>query len=287
MKILVVFIIFLIPILCNSQSLGIDRIERLNKSVVRILIDSNPSGTGFFVSDNGLVATCNHVIEPAYIRDTNTNKIIGLRKIDIEFQNGEKIEMSEIPYLLQEGYKNSLYYDYSLLKTQAIPKTKFKTLKIGKWADINDGDAIYSCGYPMGIKQRFISQGILSTKWIDKITLLKDSIPFDSIKRNVAWLDLTMNKGNSGGAVIKIGATPEDDKVIGLATFILNPFAHEASFLVNALSDRKPSSSILNSPLSLKSLGEFYAKAVANNSIGVSGCVSIDYVSDILLLLNH
>lgn len=87
---------FLIPIFCNSQSLGVDRIERLNRSVVRILIDSNPSGTGFFISDNGLVATCNHVIEPAYIRDKNTNKIIGLRKIDIEFQNGEKIEVGII-----------------------------------------------------------------------------------------------------------------------------------------------------------------------------------------------
>lgn len=285
MRIFFTLIVFIIPIFCNSQSLGVDRIERLNSSVVRILIDSYPSGTGFFVSDNGLVATCNHVIEPAYIRDKNTNKIIGLRKLDIEFQNGEKIEMAVLPYLLQEGYKNASSYDYSLLKIQSIPKTKYKKLKIGKWADINDGDAIYTCGYPMGIKQRFISQGILSTKWVN--AQLKDSTPLDTIKRNVAWLDLTMNKGNSGGAIIKIGATPEDDKVIGLATFILNPFAQEATYLVNALSDGKPSPSILNSPLSLKSLGEFYAKAVANNSIGVSGCVSIDYVSDILLLMDH
>ena len=275
MRKLVIFIMFLAPYLANSQSLGVDRIELLNTSVVRILIDSYPSGTGFFVSDNGLVATCNHVVEPAYIRDTNTNEIIGLKKIEIEFQNGEKVEMGVIPYLMQEGYKKAFSYDYSLLKIQSTPKTKYKTLKIGKWNDINDGDAIYSCGYPMGIKQRFISKGILSTKWID------------TINRDVAWLDLTMNKGNSGGAVIKIGDTPENDKVIGLATFILNPFAKEATYLVEVLSDGKPSQSITKSSISLKSMGEFYANAVANNSIGVSGCVSIDYVSDILQLVNH
>ena len=287
MRKLVIFIMFLVPYLCNSQSLGTDRIELLNTSVVRILIDSYPSGTGFFVSDNGLVATCNHVVEPAYIRDTSTNEIIGLKKIEIEFQNGEKVEMDVIPYLMQKGYKKAFSYDYSLLKIQSTPKTKYKTLKIGKWNDINDGDAIYSCGYPMGIKQRFISKGILSTKWIDTKTILKNSVPFDTITRDVAWLDLTMNKGNSGGAVIKIGDTPENDKVIGLATFILNPFAKEATYLVEVLSDGKPSQSITKSSLSLKSMGEFYAKAVANNSIGVSGCVSIDYVSDILQLVNH
>ncbi|HYQ58458.1 MAG TPA: serine protease, partial [Draconibacterium sp.] len=171
MKNILLLFFALIPMLSNSQSLGADRIENINKSVVRILIDSVPSGTGFFVHKDGWVATCHHVIESAYIRDSLTNGLVGLKKIQIEFQNGEIVETGIMTYLLNDGYKNSFSYDYSLLKVQTEPKTNYRVLKIGKWSDVNDGDEIYSCGYPLGIKQRFISKGILSTKWSDTIPL--------------------------------------------------------------------------------------------------------------------
>ena len=283
MRIFVILIVFLIPVICNSQSLGVDRTERLNKSVVRILIDTIPSGTGFFVSDSGWVATCQHVIEPACIRDKNTNEITSLKKIYIEFQNGEKIEMGILTHLLGDGYKNSISYDYSLLKVQSKPKTKYKTLKIGTWADINEGDLIYSCGYPLGIKQRFISQGLLSTKWKDEISLFSANGSIDSIKREVAWLDLTMNKGNSGGPVIKIGKSLDDDVVIGIATFILNPYANTSKALAEYLPNR--GIDMQSDGISQNKLMQILFEAISNNSIGVSGCISIDYVSEILKLM--
>jgi serine protease Do len=51
----------------------------------------------------------------------------------------------------------------------------------------------------------------------------------------VAWLDLTLNKGNYGGPVIKIGRTPDENRVIGIATFILNPFAQYAEAVIRHL----------------------------------------------------
>ena len=287
MKNILLLFFALIPVLCNSQSLGYDRIEGLNKSIVRVLIDSIPSGTGFFVHNDGWVATCHHVIEPAYIRDSLTNQIIGLKNIQIEFQNGEIVEMGIMTYLLNDGYKKSFSYDYSLLKVQSKPKTIYKALKIGKWSDVIDGDEIYSCGYPLGIKQRFISKGILSTKWTDSIPLFKDTVLFEKVYRDVAWLDLTMNKGNSGGAIIKIGKTPEEDTVIGIATFILNPFAKDAGALASyLLSDNRKFDMIMGG-ISSNKINAMYANAIANNSIGVSGCISIGYVAEILQLMNR
>ncbi len=231
-----------------------------------------------------MVATCEHVIRPAYIRDSLTNNLKGLKDIYIEFQNGEKIKMGLVTYLLQDGYKSSLLFDYSLLKVQTVPKTEYQSLKIGTWSDVIDGDVVYSCGYPLGIKQRFISQGLLSTKWTDTIPLFSNNKLIDKVKRNVAWLDLTMNKGNSGGAVIKLGKTLEEDKVIGIASFILNPYANTseeiAKYLPNSPID------VVSGGVSQNKLMQILFEAISKNSIGVSGCISIDYVSEILKAMN-
>ena len=90
-------------------------------------------------------------------------------------------------HLFDVGYRKSRVYDYSLLKIKTEPNTKFKVLQIGYWSlDVNEGDIVYSCGYPLGLKQRFISQGLLSTKWTDTINLkvLKviASVPIGEIK---------------------------------------------------------------------------------------------------------
>lgn len=276
-----------IPSFIFSQSLGPERIERLNKSVVRILIETTPYGTGFFVHDSGWVATCYHVIEPAFIRDKETNRVTGLKKIYIEFRNGEKIQMGIMNYLLNKGYKKASAYDYLLLKVQSKPKTKYKKLKIGSWSsDINEGDIVYSCGYPLGRKQRFISQGLFSTKWTDTIERKVLNVVTDTYTRKVAWLDLTMNKGNSGGPIIKLGKSPDEDRVIGIATFILNPYANEAALLSEYLTNGRGIDIIANGVSSNK-ISALFARAIANNSIGVSGCISIEYINETLRLMNH
>ncbi|MCB0539079.1 MAG: trypsin-like peptidase domain-containing protein [Bacteroidetes bacterium] len=279
----IITILLIIPTITFSQSLGSERIERLNKSVVRVLIDTIPSGTGFFVHDSGWVATCHHVIESAFIRNKTTNSIDSIRKVFIEFQNGEKVEMEWSIYLLNKGYKNAVAYDFNLLKTKTIPDTKFNKLKLGSWSDINEGDVVYTCGYPMGIQQKFISQGLFSTKWVDTIKLKQNNKPLPDIPREVAWLDVTMNKGNSGGAIIKLGEKPEDDLVIGIATFILNPHANKSEQIVEYLPKR--GIDMFSEGISQNDLMQLLFDAISKNSIGVSGCVSIDYVSELLRLM--
>ncbi|MBI1781397.1 MAG: hypothetical protein HYR66_08505 [Sphingobacteriales bacterium] len=89
-----------------------------------------------------------------------------------------------------------------------------------------------------------------------------------------------MNKGNSGGPIIKIGNNPSEDKVIGIATFILNPFANDSKVL-SELSSRLKVDIALGGISQVK-VNKLFADAIANNSIGISGCISINHIKSIL-----
>jgi hypothetical protein len=102
---------------------------------------------------------------------------------------------------------------------------------------------------------------------------LKDSIVY----RQVAWLDVTMNKGNSGGPVIRMGKSYKDDEVIGIATFILNPSGNAAGQLIDFYSE--PKADLFMDGISMNGINKLFATAISNNSIGVSGCMSIQYLT--------
>lgn len=259
-----------------SQNLGQERVEIIKGSVVKILIDEKPSGTGFIVNKNCEIITCWHVIKPSIITDS-LGHIISLRKIEIEISNGEKCEAGILSRLFKDKNKNAVAFDYCILKPISKLKSNFKFLKLGRFENINEGDQIVSCGYPLGIEQQFISTGILSTKWVDTVNVITNNLP-ETILRNVAWLDLTLNRGNSGGPVIKLGNSPEEDEVIGIATFILNPFAKISDTLYNLSSDLGVDISF--GGISQVKVNMLFAKAISNNSIGISGCISINHMLD-------
>lgn len=274
-------LIFLIisPSLLSAQTISLDRVSKLKSSVVRVLVDDQAKGTAFFVTEDGWLATCWHVVEPAIMVDT-IKKVVNIKKITIEFFNGEKVEVGIMIELLNNGYINAKSFDYCLLKIQTKPKTVFSFLKLGTFNNINEGEQVYTCGYPLGTQQQIISVGILSTKWVDTIKLTRTNYPDSLFFRNVAWLDLTMNRGNSSGPMIKLGNSITDDEVIGISTFILNPFAKAADELLEFLSKIPPNSGAFLNGVNFNALSKLFGSAIANNSVGVSGCVSIDHLTN-------
>src|SRR5690606_15167195 len=106
-----------------------------------------------------------------------------------------------------------------ILETLNFPGTK-DFYKIGNYKTVSEGQEIYTCGYPFGIEQPITSFGLISSKWQQPIKF-NDSL---SINRDVAWLDLAMNKGNSGGPILVKTDNPDSDFVVGIATFNLNVF---------------------------------------------------------------
>jgi len=264
----------------DSQSLGKERVERLRKSVVRV-ITRGGTGTAFFVRDNGALITCWHVVSPAVTRDKKTNQITAIDTIYIVLNNGSRYEAEIYPYYLSKGYVNALVYDYCLLLPKNIPKSAFQTLKVGKFSDINDGDELYSCGYPLNMKQQFISKGILSTKYKD--TILGWNAHNDTFihPRELAILDITLNHGNSGGPIIKLADKPENDEVIGIADFIITPYGEDIKNVteqsLNAGVNLQTFDAKGNVSMSLMGNIALISEALSNSSVGISGCVSIDY----------
>jgi len=86
-----------------------------------------------------------------------------------------------------------------------------------------------------------------------------------------------MNRGNSGGPIVLMGEESKEDKVIGIASFGLNPFADPAEQLIEIV-QTFPGSAVLMG-VDFKRFATLIGEALSSNSLGISGCVSIDYLS--------
>lgn len=242
------------------------RINQVKRSTVRIFVDGKAVGSGFIVSKNGLIATCFHVVQKNEPAPDNQTRIGYASNIEVEFSNGTKLFATVHSSCQGEGFLEALSKDYCILQ---VNSTALVPLSLGTFSDIQEGDKIYLSGFPLGISQPLIAVGLLSTKWTTPGYLNQGDL------REVAWLDITMNSGNSGGPVILIGERPDDDKVIGIATFGLNPFADQAEELIKIVQSFPGNVAIMG--VDFKKFGTLVGSAIATTSLGVNGCVSIDY----------
>lgn len=279
MKKIILILLMLLSSSVFGQPLGIDRIKKLRTSVVRILIDNQPSGTGFFISKEGYLLTCWHVIEPSLIRN-DKGTLIGFKNITLEYASGYKDTAGILLALLEDAqkYKECLIYDYCILRSLDTTY-EYDYLPMGNFNDLQEGEMIYTCGYPLGIKQQFISQGIVSTTYVDTISFYTDNVVKDKIPRNQALLDLTLNKGNSGGPIIKRGEFPNPDVVVGIADFIITPAGVSIQEL-NQLTSYNDGSEVTVIGIPQKGSMRAISETLLNISVGISGCVSINHFSN-------
>jgi len=181
-----------------------ERVKYTKESVVRIKYLDRQLGTGFVISENGLIATCLHVVTD----DTSGTKTL-YPSLQVYFNDGT---IYDAEYVIKRPNKLAIDTDYAILKIQ--PKKPLRYLKLGSFKDAADGDAVYISGYPFELLSPIFAGGMLSTK-------VRLSNPGSDFTYDAAYLDLTLNSGNSGGPVILIGAKREDDLVIGIQQFPL------------------------------------------------------------------
>ena len=247
------------------------RVKLAKESTVRVFVNNQPSGSGFVVSSSGLVLTCFHVVESMQPAPNGQTVVSYAKTIEVEFPGGVRVPTTVHASCQNAGFLAAISHDYCLLETQTA-RTSF--LKLGSLASVSEGDPIYLCGYPMGIAQPVVATGMLSTKWAAPVYI------GNGPSRSVAWLDITMNKGNSGGPIIRITDDPANDNVIGIATFGLNPFAQPAETLVQVVQAFPGNVVIMG--VDFKQFGTLIGSALASTSIGVNGCVDIDYARKVL-----
>jgi serine protease Do len=280
-----ILLLITIPSFLYGQSLSPERVSKIKSATVRVIVEGGISvGSGFFVTETGLLVTCLHVALPA---------IKNKKRIYIEFQNGDTTEVG-FPDILNSDtsyVKGANVYDFCLLSAirPGLKKTPF--LKLGDFGNAMEGDDIYTCGYPLGMSYQFISKGIISSKYINN-SIWTESLGIKYyIPRNEALLDITLNRGNSGGAIIKMGKTENEDEVIGIADFAINPLGNYADSIISSASD--PAFNIkmnvvydsIGNQISSTDINRTLVKmaeAHKSTSIGVSGCVSINHLKAIL-----
>jgi len=242
------------------------RVQRVKRATVRIFVNGNASGSGFLVAPT-LVATCFHVVQHAAPGPNNTTQVTYATNIEVEFHDGHRVAATPHSSVSGSNLPNALGRDVTLLQ---IPSTNISPLKLGTFAHGVEGAPIYLAGYPFGIAQPVVATGIISTKW-SNTGYLNQGGP-----RDVAWLDITMNKGNSGGPVLLIADNPADDEVIGIANFNLNPFTGPAEQLIHLATTFPGGAAIMG--INFGQFAALVGQAMESNSLGVGGCVSIDYV---------
>lgn len=162
-------------------------VHEVRQSVPRINVwigTKKKSGSGFFVSEDGRLVTCEHVIRPDGERPD---------KIEVAIENRP-------PYSPDILYSDPSY-DLAVLKIDE----KTKPIPVDSYTSAAPGDDVVFFGYPIGVPVLTVHKGIISA--IGKGILRG----FDC---DLLQIDATINLGNSGGPLIKL----ETRKVIGVIT---------------------------------------------------------------------
>ncbi|VFV37768.1 probable serine protease htra4-like [Lynx pardinus] len=142
------------------------------------------SGSGFIVSEDGLIVTNAHVL---------TNR----QRIQVELQSGVQYEatVKDIDHKL----------DLALIKIE--PNTDLPVLLLGRSSDLWAGEFVVALGSPFSL-QNTVTAGIVSTtQGGGKELGLKDS------NMDYIQTDAIINHGNSGGPLVNL-----DGDVIGINT---------------------------------------------------------------------
>lgn len=242
------------------------RLQRVKESTVRILVNGAPAGTGFAVAAN-VIATNFHVVQQVSPTAGGQAQVAYAGRIEVQLHDGRRLPVAPHPSVSGSNLQTAVGKDIALL---VVPINDLRPLKVGRFADAAEGDGVYLAGYPFGIEEVIVATGMLSTKWKAGGYLGQGG------PRDVAWLDVTMNKGNSGGPVLLRAEDPARDVVVGIANFSLNPFAQSAEEFANVAASFPGNVMIMG--VDFQKFSILIGAALASQSHGVGGCVAIDYL---------
>ncbi len=254
-----------VPVLAGETGMR-RRYQRIKDSTFRVMVDGRSAGTGFAVGTD-LIVTNFHVVQRLSLAPDGKTQVGFAPKIQIELRDGSRVAAAPHSSVVGPKLQEAVGTDVVLL---VAPGAKLRPLKLGRFADISEGDELYMAGYPFGVEQPIVTRGVLSTKWKRPSYLGEGSL------RDVAWLDVSMTRGNSGGPVMALRTDPEADAVIGVANFNLNPLAKPAEELANIAAAFPGSPAIMG--VDFKRFVLLVSAAVAAQSHGVGGCVDAAYV---------
>ena len=150
------------------------------------------AGTGFIVSEDGLIITNKHVVEDK----TATYTILT--------NDGEE-------YAVEILSKNPVQ-DIAILKIKDAQNKKFETLKLGDSSSLRLGQSVIAIGNALGEFQNSVSVGVVSG--LSRNVLAQGNGTFENLE-DIIQTDTAINRGNSGGPLLNLRG-----EVIGINTAV-------------------------------------------------------------------
>lgn len=173
-------------------------IEQYQKAIIQIAT-AGGTGTGFYVKEFDLIVTNDHVV-------------------------AENAEVTIAGKAFDKALSRVWYTDrkHDLAFLQAPHNIELPEIRLGRYEEMKDGDAVVAIGHPYGLNYT-ATQGVIS-----KVDRIRDGLKFIQI-------DAAINPGNSGGPLVN-----NKGEVIGVNSFIIRGgdnlgFALPVNYLRDAL----------------------------------------------------
>lgn len=175
--------------------------QRARESTVLLIMEYDngkkiPQGTGFFVRSD-LLATNYHVIEGAI---GGTARLVG-----------EKMSYAIVGYTAIDPDR-----DLAILKVRAF---SVKHLSLGDSKNVDQGEAVYPIGNPLGLVNVVSDGQISSIQWVDSIrdffndrSKSVSDVQREDTPHKLLMMTAPISGGNSGGPVLSA-----EEKVIGIS----------------------------------------------------------------------
>lgn len=170
------------------------------------------SGTGFIVSDDGIVATNRHVISAAG----------GTTAISITLSDGT--ELADVEVIGQTNESDPL--DIAFLRIKDKKGKDLKPAKIGDSSKMEVGDKVVAIGNALGQFQNTVTTGIISGYGRSLVAGDASGSQSESLQ-NLFQTDAAINQGNSGGPLVNTSG-----EVIGINTAVAGEGAENIGFAI-------------------------------------------------------
>ncbi len=156
------------------------------------------AGTGFIISDQGVILTNRHVV-PA-----------GSSSVSVTLSDGTKFDNVEV--IGRTGESDSL--DIAFLKIRDTKGKKLTVAKIGDSSKVQVGDKVIAIGNALGQFQNTVTSGIISG-YGRSVQAGDGSGSSSETLQNLFQTDTSINRGNSGGPLVNLSG-----EVIGINTAV-------------------------------------------------------------------
>jgi serine protease Do len=171
-------------------------------------VEQESAGTGFILSDNGIVLTNRHVVP------------LGTESVRVTLSDGT--ELSDVRVIGRTGSSDPL--DVAFLKIDDSKGKDLKPVELGNSAETVVGSRVIAIGNALGQFQNTVTAGIISG--YGRSVEAYDEFGTDTLQ-NLFQTDAAINEGNSGGPLVDING-----KVIGINTAIAGGGAENIGFAI-------------------------------------------------------